>query len=100
VLSNARAAAADNNAFAPAGKSSPGERNSVRCVLFAHSGVCFVCAPVAENWMILMRRRDVHDCCNLWPGKIEWPPPTREVTSNQVRVLALADTRVESLTLA
>lgn len=45
-----------------------------RRVLFAQSSLC-VCTCIAENWMILLRQK-MHACCNLWPGKIEWPPPT------------------------
>jgi hypothetical protein len=43
VLSNARAAAADNNAFAPAGKSSPGERNSALCAICSQRRLFCVC---------------------------------------------------------
>lgn len=46
------------------------------CAICTEQLVCVcVCAPVAENWMILSRQK-MHACCNLWPGKIEWPPPT------------------------
>lgn len=97
-----RRAAADNNASAPAGKSSDGT-GAERRVLFAHRGVCMcVCVHLWRKIGWFRWGGDVCACCNLWRGKIEWPPlPTRDrLTSNRVKVLALrTDTWVESLTL-